>query len=191
MKRLWLVVVLMSLFSGNLYAETGYQEYEEKRTGFFAIDFINEFKPTEKFQYHNTSFDFKFGGELALQHTAVLGVRIRAEMPTMMLKYNYDFLESAEWMLGMLGMSVSLLFGVSDYNYSSANNKVADDRKRYITFGADISVYLRKFVSKHIAVVTRIGLGHELIPLEEEEETGKFSDKINLSVGTGVMWYLL
>ena len=104
MKQKVLILLAIISFSG-FYVSA---EQQEKRTGFFALDFINEFTPSKTFQYYDSSFDLKFGGQLAPQHTVALGIRLPVESSgAVLLKYNYDFIEDGNW---IPGISVSALF---------------------------------------------------------------------------------
>ena len=214
MKRKYLVIMLLSFFTGDLYGETNYLDHREKRTGFFTLDFVNEFIPAKTFQYYSSSLDLKFGGELMPpQHTGAIGVRLGLRDVNILLKYNYDFIEEGTW---IPGASASLLFGISPRQYhdlaytplkpnqsteeATENSKkeptkkiitTEEDSGRYITFGVNLEAYVKRFVSKNVAVVLRTGISHPLISVKGLDKSRKFSDMINLYIGVGVRWYLL
>ena len=166
---------------GSINIEKSYK----KRTGFFAVDFVNEFNliSGKLFQYHDGSLDLKFGGELIPQHTAELGIRLSSTASSAALfKYNYDFIsENWDWIPGVSG---AVLLGVTPYVLDTSSNKA---KPRYLTYGANAEIYLRKFVSTNVSAVLRLGISHELIAVVGPD----FSDfDVNAYVSVGVRWYL-
>ena len=161
------------------------EESYKKRTGFFAIDFVNEFNLTvaKLFQYHDTSLDLKFGGQLIPQHTAELGVRLSSMAGVAALfKYNYDIIsEDWDWIPGVSG---SVLLGVAPYELDVSSSK---PKPRYLTYGGNVEAFLKKSVSKNVSAVLRLGISHELITVVNPD----FSDfDVSAYVSVGVRWYL-
>ena len=162
------------------------EESHKKRTGFFAVDFINEFNltVTKLFQYHDSSLDLKFGGQLMPQHTAELGIRLSSlASSAVLLKYNYDFISEENWSW-IPGVSGTVLLGVTPYVVDASSTR---PKPRYLTYGGNVEVFLRKFVSKNVSAVIRLGVSHELIAVVGPD----FSDfDVSAYVSVGVRWYL-
>ena len=191
--KITLLLALVFFIGFYVSAEEG-----EKRTGFFAVDFINEFTPSDSFSYYDSSFDIQFGGELIPQNTMALGIRVPFEKSgAVLLKYNYDFIRSGNW---IPGVSVSALFGITPRNYgtfhpidkelSEAELKELEKKnRRFLTFGMNLGVFVKKFISKNIAVLIRTGISHELISVKDPKGVDDLT--VNMYIGVGVRWHLL
>ena len=185
MKHKITILLALVFFMGSYVSA----EEEEKRTGFFAIDFINEFTPADAFAYYDSSFDIKFGGELIPQNTVALGIRVPFEKSgAVLLKYNYDFIRSGNW---IPGVSVSALFGITpnEYIYAAHNLDIKAKKKRFLTVGMNLGVFVKKFISRNIAVLIRTGISHELISVKDPKGASDLT--VNMYIGVGVRWHLL
>ena len=170
-----------------LFGISSYVSAEEIRTGFFALDLMSGFNPSDSFSYYETAGEIKFGSDFAPQQRVMFGLRGGDKTGAVLLEYGYDFIRSEDW---VPMANVSALFGVTslDYNYNFDDGEFKE-RKRYLTFGVDLGLSLQKTVSKHIVMLFRTGINHELISVKNPK---KLSDlAVNLYLGVGVMWYLL
>ena len=192
MKHKITISLALIFFMGSyVSAEEG-----EKRTGFFAVDFINEFTPADAFAYYDSSFDIQFGGELIPQNTMALGIRVPFEKSgAVLLKYNYDFIRSGNW---IPGVSVSALFGITrrkggpiyiSHSSEAELKKLEERNRRFLTVGMNLGVFVKKFISRNIAVLIRTGISHELISVKDPKGIDDLT--VNMYIGVGVRWHLL
>lgn len=186
-----IIIFLSFVFFMCSYASA---EEGEKRMGFFAVDFINEFTPPDAFAYYASSFDIKFGGQLIPQNTMALGIRVPFKSGVVILKYNYDFIRSGNW---IPGISVSALFGISPQTQFPLNEEMSEaglkkfkkENQRFLTVGMNLGVFVKKFISRNIAVLVRTGISHELISVKDPKGVDDLT--VNMYIGVGVRWHLL
>ena len=166
---------------------------EEKRTGFFALDFSGSFIPSETFRFNGPGLGVLFGSQIIPQNIFSLGLRLD-EGPAMAINYSYEFESNKrKW---VPGISVSSLIG---YKYSPNVQTVYLNKKSqissyhtpskpYLAFGLNVGVYLKVFITKNIATLFKTSLSHSLISVKE---VNLEKDDIYWNIGAGVRWYLL
>ena len=178
---------------------------EEKRTGFFALDFSGSFIPSESLLFNSPGLGVLFGGQIIPQNIFSLGLRVN-EDPAMSINYSYEFESiNRKW---VPGISVSSLIG---FSYGGNRYKheveldgvlVADSDEKptlkkgtpslssgpYLALGLDVGVYLRVFITKNIATLFKTSLSHRLVSVKD---INLEKDDIYWNIGAGVRWYLL
>lgn len=91
-----------------MYAETNSKkDYQEKKIGFFAVDFTYDLCLYSKFTEPHGHF--KYGKKIFTCHTMELGAKTPVLAPILIAKYSYDFYKIDKW---ILGVSASLLLGL-------------------------------------------------------------------------------
>ena len=128
-------------------------EQPTEKTAFFSLHLINEFAPLDYLRYERFALSLGFGGEVLRQSAFELSIRFtRGAFFT--TKYEQDFTRKYRW---IPGFDASFLLGAK-YN----NKGPRESWGKYLTLGLEGGLYVKTFITKSYAILTRTGLNYEV-----------------------------
>lgn len=176
------IILLLSVFCFNLYAESESISPETGSIGFFSIHFDTTFTPAQSFEFEDLAPALVYG-RMIEQNSFMIGITGNSGGGGITGRYQYDFFVGS-W---KPGIEASLFFGAAQTKQEKKNDSDYKSSSLLLAGGAGTGFYLKIDVSENVSASIRTGIKMKPLTVQAPD----FSKNAWLFfIGAGFIWHL-